>query len=391
MSDLNSVIQKVWTFLRETPSIRRGIILLIVLSWCQACAGEKTYTYKDGLNWHVYVTAPFYYDVYVEQINGINQSQDWITSHLQLRRKYDTKAKRIDYAKYKGWAFDPFGFELYGNYVNSAQIIGTKVTPPEQIFIPWLSLVEGKYYQLTYDLNPETQAKILAGNLKKEKGGLGCSAGLIFGFVPGGEANIWLELCHKYIFLERVQALKSMDQAWDTRGMDYAYPRLISRHKAQAEADGVTLFPIPPERLEHMRNSNTAPGSPFLHYRQPKPIPLSHCWREKPYRLNVKLDKGSPQYQLSRRIWNNDYDFGIKVYGLDAGIELAWQEAESKGFKGRQIELWVLARLSAQGQVPASDIAAGLGLNIEEVTQVQAWADEFCRLDAASLINQSGR
>ena len=382
-----------YTRLRGTGRLLRYFSLMLALFTTSGCSGEEEYTYlEDGHSWSIYATAPFYYDVYVERINGINESQDWVTSHTQLRRKYDTKLERIDYAKYKKWAFDPFGLELYGNYVNRAQAINSKVNAPERVFIAWLSLAEGKFYQLIYYLSPELRQTILHNLLYKDKGGLDCSSKLSFGFIPSGEVNIWLGACGKYTYIERVKAqLGPLDEAYEKGNMDLYYPNLIRRQREKAEADGVTLFPIPPERLEHMRNSNTTPGSPFLHYRQPKPIPLSHCWAEKPYRLKVKLEKGSPQYQLSRRIWNHTFAFAKKVHGLNAGIDLAWQEAEGKGFKGRQIELWVLARLSAQGQVPATDIAVGLGLNTEEVTQVQAWADEFCRLDAASLINQSGR
>ena len=106
---------------------------------------------------------------------------------------------------------------------------------------------------------------------------------------------------------------------------------------------------------------------------------MTHCWAEKPYNLNIKLEKGSPQFSLSRKLWINVDDFARKVRRLDTGIHLAWIEAEDKGFTGRERELWILARLSAQGQVPVANIANKLQLDAAEVKQAQSWADDFCQ------------
>ncbi len=363
--------------------LKQCTVLFLSLVFCQACAGEKAYIdLKDGHTWSIYATAPFYYGVEVEHISTVNQAQNWVTSHLHLQRPSRSKEEWITYAKVEDWEFDPFGFELYGNNVNSAQAIYPKVNAPEKVFIAWLSLAEGKYYRLNYSLSPELRQTMQHNLLYKDKGGLGCGSILLFGFIPGGEANVWLDACGKYTFIERVKAQWGpLDEAYDSRGMDSFYPMLIEEHRERAEADGVTLFPIPPERLEHMRNSNTAPGSPVLLTKK-SPPKLTHCWAEKPYNLKVKLEIGSPQHQLSRRIWNNAYDFAVKVRYLDTGIHLAWQEAEEKGFNDQQRELWVLARLSAQGQVAATQIAKGLELNSVEVKQVQTWADDFCRADS---------
>ena len=373
-----------YCFRFKNQKLKQIIIALLSLLFCQACAGEKVYTYEDGLTWNLKATSPFYYDVYVERVNGINETQGWVTSHTKLNRYYDSQEGRIASAKFAGWTFDPYGLELYGNYVNRAQVIGPRINPPERVFIAWLSLAEGEFYQLIYYLSPKVQASMLQGNLNKNNGGLGCSTGLIFGFIPGGEVNIWLEACQEFTFLERVKAqMGPSNESYFGKGyQSRLYPGLIRRQKESAEADGVTLFPIPPERLEHMRNSNTEPGSPVLLTKK-SPVPkLTHCWAEKPYNLKVKLEIGSPQHQLSRRIWNNAYDFAVKVRYLDTGIHLAWQEAEEKGFDAQQRELWVLARLSAQGQVAATQIAKGLELSSAEVKQVQTWADDFCRADS---------
>ncbi|MBE7216090.1 DUF2931 family protein [Shewanella benthica] len=364
--------------------LKQVVMVLLSLFFFQACAGgEANIDLKDGSTWRIYATAPFYYDVYVEQVNTYNDNLGWATSHTRLNRSYDSRAERIKEAKFSHWTFDPFSLELYGNYVNSAQTISPKVNAPEQVFIAWLSLAEGKYYQLDYFLSPELRQTMLHNLLYKDKDGLGCGSILLFGFIPGGEANVWLGACGKYTFIERVKALMGpFDESYFGKGhQSRLYPGLIRRQKERAEADGVTLFPIPPERLEHMRNSNTAPGSPVLLTKK-SPPKLTHCWAEKPYNLKVKLEIGSPQHQLSRRIWNNAYDFAVKVRYLDTGIHLAWQEAEDKGFNAQQRELWVLARLSAQGQVPATQIAKGLELNSVEVKQVQTWADDFCRADS---------
>ena len=342
--------------------LKSSLIILLSL-FCQACAGEKEYAYlEDGSNWHIYATAPYYYDVYIERINGINETQDWVTSHLQLNRSDDSKKERIAYAKYKNWAFDPFGLDLYGNYVNSGQAIQSKVNAPERVFIAWLSLAEGQFYQMVYYLSAEVRAKILHGNLHKNQGGLDCSSRLTFGFIPGGEVNVWLSVCHQYTFLERVKAqVGPLDESYYGEGhQSRLYPALIRRQKEKAQADGVSLFPIPPERLAHMRNSNTAPGSPVT-LTKTVPLKRTHCWAEKPYNLDIKLDKGSPQFSLSRKLWINVDDFARKVRRLDTGIHLAWIEAEDKGFTGRERELWILARLSAQGQVPVANIAAKAG------------------------------
>ena len=241
------------------------IVSLFLLFLAPACSDEKIYTRKEGGRWHIYATAPYYYDVYIERINGINETQDWVTSHLQLRRKYSSKEERIAYAKYKNWAFDPFGLDLYGRYVNSGQAIKYKVNAPERVFIAWLSLAEGQFYQMVYYLSAELRQAILHNNLNKDQGGLDCSSVLLFGFIPGGDVNVWLSACGKDTFIERVKAqIGPLDEAYDKRNMDLYYPNLIKRMQKKAEADGVTLFPIPPERLAHMRNSNTAPGSPVL-------------------------------------------------------------------------------------------------------------------------------
>ena len=215
--------------------LKSSLIILLSL-FCQACAGEKEYTREDGGGWHIYATAPYYYDVYIERINGINETQDWVTSHLKLNRKYSLKEKRIKDAKYAHWVFDPFGLELYGNNVNTAQAIDRKVNAPERVFIAWLSLAEGQFYQMVYYLSAELRQTILHNNLNKDKGGLDCSSVLLFGFIPGGEANVWLGACGQFTFIERVKAqIGPLDESYYGEGhQSRLYPALIRRQKRKS-------------------------------------------------------------------------------------------------------------------------------------------------------------
>ncbi|MEI6859316.1 MAG: DUF2931 family protein [Shewanella sp.] len=247
-----------------------------------------------------------------------------------------------------------------------------------------MSLAEGKFYRLNYRLSDELQQQMLTLNTKtipEWEWTSFCGSHLIFGFIPGGEVSVWLSsYCEpEYRFIERVQASGPFDHAFYPGSNREYYASLIKRLREKVAAQNVQLFPIPEDKLALMRNANAKQKK-----LPPKPTPapkLTHCWAEKPYNLRVKLEIGSPQHQLSRRIWNNAYDFAIKVRTLDTGIHLAWQEAEEKGFNVRERELWIFARLSAQGQVPASQIAKGLELSSVEVKQVQIWADDFCRAD----------
>ena len=359
------------------------LVILTVIFLLSACKSvPKELTRDEGMPWSVGITAPLYYGVEVEHIWGINDSQDW-TSILIPPNTYRVNfEERKQRAILKGAKWDPY--ILSPRVFNAtAQQPAWKVTPPEELFVAWLSLAEGKFYRLNYRLSDELQQKMLRlKNAPKPGEGGECGNKLIFGLIPGGEVSVWLwSYCDlEYNFVEHVQASGPFDYAfYPGRNTDY-YASLTKRLRDNVAAQNVQLFPIPEDKLALIRNSNAKQKK-----LPPKPTPapkLTHCWAEKPYNLKVKLEIGSPQHQLSRRIWNNAYDFAVKVRYLDTGIHLAWQEAEEKGFDAQQRELWVLARLSAQGQVPATQIAKGLELNSVEVKQVQTWADDFCRADS---------
>ena len=359
------------------------LVILTVIFLLSACKSvPKELTRDEGAVWSIGITAPLYYGVRIEKIWGINDSQDWTSILLPPNTHISDLDQDRKSTQAAGYEWDPYMLSPTVFYAN-AQQPARKITPPEEIFIAWLSLVEGKFYRLNYRLSDELQQQMLSLNTKTipEQTSF-CGSKLIFGLIPGGEVSVWLSSYCKseYRFIERVQASGPFDYAFYPGSNSEYYASMIKNIREKVAAQNVQLFPIPEDKLALMRNSNAKQKkSP------PKPTPapkLTHCWAEKPYNLKVKLEIGSPQHQLSRRIWNNAYDFAVKVRYLDTGIHLAWQEAEEKGFNDQQRELWVLARLSAQGQVPAVQIAKGLELNSAEVKQVQTWANDFCRADS---------
>ncbi|WP_077754894.1 DUF2931 family protein [Shewanella psychrophila] len=358
------------------------LVILIVIFLLSACKSvPKELTRDEGMPWSVGITAPLYYEVDIERIWGINDSQDWTSILIPPNTHISDLDQDRKSTQAAGYEWDPYMLSPTVFYAN-AQQPARKITPPEEIFIAWLSLAEGKFYRLNYRLSDELQQQMLILNTKTipEQTSF-CGSKLIFGLIPGGEVSVWLSsYCEsEYRFIERVKTSGPFGVPFDLAYEEF-FKGAVQRYDEKMAAQNVQLFPIPEDKLALMRNSNAKQKK-----LPPKPTPapkLTHCWAEKPYNLKVKLEIGSPQHQLSRRIWNNAYDFAVKVRYLDTGIHLAWQEAEEKGFDAQQRQLWILARLSAQGQVPATQIAKGLELNAAEVKQVQTWADDFCRADS---------
>ncbi|QDO85715.1 DUF2931 family protein [Shewanella psychropiezotolerans] len=365
-------------------SVRKVCLLvtLTVIFLLSACKSiPKELTRDEGTVWSIGITAPLYYEVDIERIWGINDSQDWTSILLPPNTHISDLDQDRKSTQAAGYEWDPYMLSPTVFYAN-AQQPARKITPPEEIFIAWLSLAEGKFYRLNYRLSDELQQQMLILNTKTipEQTSF-CGSKLIFGLIPGGEVSVWLSsYCEsEYRFIDRVKTSGPFGVPFDLAYEEF-FKGAVQRYDEKMAAQNVQLFPIPEDKLALMRNSNAKQKK-----LPPKPTPapkLTHCWAEKPYNLKVKLEIGSPQHQLSRRIWNNAYDFAVKVRYLDTGIHLAWQEAEEKGFNAQQRELWVLARLSAQGQVAATQIAKGLELNSAEVKQVQSWADDFCRADS---------
>ncbi|MPY23668.1 DUF2931 family protein [Shewanella sp. YLB-07] len=358
------------------------LVTLTVIFLLSACKSiPKELTLDEGAVWSIGITAPLYYGVRIENIWGINDSQDWTSILLPPNTHISDLDQDRKSTQAAGYEWDPYMLSPTVFYAN-AQQPARKITPPEEIFIAWLSLAEGKFYRLNYRLSDELQQQMLSLNTKTipEQTSF-CGSKLIFGLIPGGEVSVWLSsYCEsEYRFIDRVKTSGPFGVPFDLAYEEF-FKGAVQRYDEKMAAQNVQLFPIPEDKLALMRNSNAKQKK-----LPPKPTPapkLTHCWAEKPYNLKVKLEIGSPQHQLSRRIWNNAYDFAVKVRYLDTGIHLAWQEAEEKGFDAQQRQLWVLARLSAQGQVAATQITKGLELSSAEVKQVQTWADDFCRADS---------
>ncbi|WHR52737.1 DUF2931 family protein [Vibrio furnissii] len=215
-----------------------------------ACASDASPV--PGKQWQVGVVMPSFYPVNVTQAYGVNEEEDW-TVMLHNFTQFMTRSE-LSNAREKLSDYDGYGLPLHSISIVRRDQIGGTTHLPDYIYIYWASLVNTKFYVTKYELD-ESVKRLMSINLSYtlESGFVihDCfRKELVFGLLPNGNAKIWLKGCDEMIYVKELPPDRVLEH--DSNGMradDYKNSSLLAEVKERAEAEGVSIDPIPWDKL----------------------------------------------------------------------------------------------------------------------------------------------
>ncbi len=204
---------------------------------------------EDMRPWRIGAVSPSFYPVMVQQAYGVNEQYDWTSlthgfSHMWRKGALDkVREVRPDY--------DGYGIPLYTiPTVIQGQIMPAKILP-DSMYLYWVSLAEGKFYTTKFNLSPALKQQMMTQEryirFNGDDGGSCFQTDVIFGLLPGGDAKVWLSGCGiKYTYIDRIKPILTAITDRSGTGVDnFQYKGWIEDTKQRAANNGVTLFPVP--------------------------------------------------------------------------------------------------------------------------------------------------
>ena len=208
---------------------------------------------EDMRPWRIGAVSPSFYPVMVQQAYGVNEQYNWTSlthgfSHMW--RKGELSSARKWLPQYDGYGIPLDSFVA----VTQGQIMPAKILP-DSMYLYWASLAEGKFYATKFDLSPALKRQMMTRQRFTAGDGVErpCYQNdVVFGLLPGGDAKVWIAGCYKYTYIDRVKP----EKVFETYPKNIEYYQLKEERTKQRAADnGVTLFPVPWNKVDRVFQS----------------------------------------------------------------------------------------------------------------------------------------
>ncbi|MFB9137313.1 DUF2931 family protein [Vibrio olivae] len=205
---------------------------------------------KDFKPWRIGVSMPSFYPVKVSKAYGVNEKQDWTVlmhnhmSYMGASQLSNVRSAIPDY--------DGFGLPLIPGSSMLRQI-GRMEQLPDTIYLYWVSLFNQRFFVTQYQIPEEVKQRMMIPHPISYNETRSCyETYLYFGLMPNGQAKIWQGGCDGFTFIEEVPPTREMQK--DTSGHDAEayYRNYHDKLQQRASSEGITLDPIPWEKVNHV-------------------------------------------------------------------------------------------------------------------------------------------
>ncbi len=230
-----------------------GILFFLTCSWgsfsCLAFSSVPELP-KDFRPWQIGITMPSFYPARVTKAYGVNESQDWtVLMHNHFTYMSSSRLKVI-----RGMIpeYDGYGLPLMPSFSRLKQI-GRMKQLPDTIYLYWVSIYNQRFFVTKYQLPEKIKQKMLVPHPVSFNSTRSCYQTYIyFGLLPNGHAKVWLGGCDNFTFIEEVKPTMEMDKDTSGHTAEVYYHEYYDDLKSRAESEGVTLDPIPWEKVNHV-------------------------------------------------------------------------------------------------------------------------------------------
>ncbi|MBQ4892321.1 DUF2931 family protein [Shewanella sp. MMG014] len=247
---------------------KKGMIFGVVSALCvggafliKGCASHPDIP-EDMRAWRIGVVSPSFYPVRVQQAYGVNDRYNWTSlthgfNALWRKGTLDNVRKRLP-------DYDGFSIPLHAAATSmQGQVMPAKILP-DSIYLYWASLAEGKFYATKFDLSPALKQQMMTQERYIRPSGAdggGCyQIDVLFGLLPGGDAKVWLSGCGMvYTYIDKIKPAVTAITDRSGAGVDnFQYKGPIERALQRAADNGVTLFPVPWDKVDQVSRSNAS-------------------------------------------------------------------------------------------------------------------------------------
>lgn len=150
--------------------------------------------------------------------------------------------------------YDGYGLPLHPISIYRRDQIGGTNHLPDTVYIYWVSIINTQFYVTKYEFEDSVKRLMSRKVSFQLPNGFvmeDCFRNeLIFGLLPNGNAKVWLEGCGEIIYVKELQPDQVLTH--DSKGMSadvYKNGSLLARVKKRAEDEGVSIDPIPWEKV----------------------------------------------------------------------------------------------------------------------------------------------
>lgn len=223
--------------------------LLLVIPVVSNAFAKAPSVPEDMPKWRIGYAMSSLYPAKITEAYGVNEEQDW-TSFVHNDMHFLTRTE-LSKLKKKLPDYDGYSLVLGVPVTLKRQVGGTK-TLPDSVFVYWASISNTRFFVTKFDLTKEVKSLMVAKRQMTTWDGavLDCyQSDIVFGFLPNGNTKVWLDGCGEYKYITEIAADAELKA--DTFGNDAAIYRAnySKRMAKRAEEAGVTLAPIPWEKV----------------------------------------------------------------------------------------------------------------------------------------------
>ena len=205
----------------------------------------------DFFPWRIGISMPSFYPAKVTKAYAVNEEQDWTVlmhNHMTYMGSSQLKVVRGIIPEYDG-----FGLPLAPSFSILKQLNKTKQLP-DTIYLYWVSLYNQRFFLTKYDIPQKVKNRMMIPYPRSYNNTRSCyKTELYFGLLPNGNAKVWLAGCHRnFEFIEEVEPTAELDKDTSGHTAEVYYHEYYDDLKSRAESEGVTLDPIPWEKVNHV-------------------------------------------------------------------------------------------------------------------------------------------
>ena len=204
---------------------------------------------EDMPKWRIGYAMSSLYPAKITEAYGVNEEQDWTSIvHKDMHYMTRTELRKIkeDLPDYDG-----FGLVL-GTPVTKKRQVGGTQTLPNSVYLYWASISNQRFFTTKWDLSADIKKKMTTKETFTRYDGVvrDCyRTDMIFGFLPNGNTKVWLRGCGEYKYITELAPDAELEA--DTFGNDADIYKANYSEEMSVRADeaGVTLDPIPWDRV----------------------------------------------------------------------------------------------------------------------------------------------